>query len=94
MLRLTYTIKLNERIRAKCSRHPRYNPEIDGRGGITDRCAGCYSLYDLYQAKTELEDSVRQFLRRAGPWTRPRSPRKRSSASGVSRSPDSAEVQR
>jgi hypothetical protein len=34
MLRLQYKLRLNERITAKCSRHPRYNPEIDGRGGI------------------------------------------------------------
>jgi hypothetical protein len=93
MLRLQYKLRLNERITAKCSRHPRYNPEIDGRGGIIDRCAGCYGLYDLFQAKAELDASVRLFLRRAGPWTRPRSQRKRSSASGISASTDTSEVQ-
>jgi hypothetical protein len=29
MIQFPYKVKLNERVRAKCSRHPRYNPEKD-----------------------------------------------------------------
>ena len=31
MLQFTYKLKLTERVKAKCSRHPRYNPVKDGR---------------------------------------------------------------
>jgi hypothetical protein len=31
MLQSTYKLKLTERVKAKCSRHPRYNPEKVGR---------------------------------------------------------------
>jgi hypothetical protein len=34
MFQFTYKLKITERIKAKCERHPRYNPERDGRGGI------------------------------------------------------------
>jgi hypothetical protein len=27
MIQFTYKLKLNDRVRAKCSRHSRYNPE-------------------------------------------------------------------
>jgi hypothetical protein len=34
MIQFTYKLKLNERVRAKCNRHPRYNPEKDAVAGI------------------------------------------------------------
>ena len=34
MLQFTYKLKITERVKGKCSRHPRYNPEKDGRAGI------------------------------------------------------------
>jgi hypothetical protein len=34
MFQFTYKLKITGRIKAKCERHPRYNPERDGRGGI------------------------------------------------------------
>ena len=50
MLQFTYNLKLTERVKAKCSRHPRYNPVKDGRAGIRGGCSTCFSLYDLHQA--------------------------------------------
>ena len=47
MLQFTYKLKLTERVKAKCSRHPRYNPVKDGRAGIRGGCSTCFSLYDL-----------------------------------------------
>ena len=32
MLQFSYKLKVAERVKAKCDRHPRYNPERDGRG--------------------------------------------------------------
>jgi hypothetical protein len=33
MFQFNYKLKLAERVKVKCERHPRYNPERDGRGG-------------------------------------------------------------
>ena len=55
MLQFTYKLKLSERVKAKCSHHPRYNPEKDGRAGIRGGCSTCFSLYDLHQARVALD---------------------------------------
>ncbi|MDX6557852.1 MAG: hypothetical protein QOF72_901 [Blastocatellia bacterium] len=73
--KLTYKLKVAERVKAKCERHPRSNPERDGRGGIKGGCSTCFSLYDLHQARLSLDAAHREFLRRAVPWTRIRLPR-------------------
>src|SRR5260370_37091378 len=77
MLQFTYKLKLTERVKAKCGRHPRYNPEKDGRAGIKGGCSTCFSLYDLHQARLALDSAQREFLRRAGPWARRQVPQQR-----------------
>lgn len=44
MLQFTYKLKITEREKGKCSRHPRYNPEKDGRAGIRGACWCCFPL--------------------------------------------------
>jgi hypothetical protein len=51
MFQFNYNLKVSERVKAKCDRHPRYNPERDGRGGIKGGCSTCFSLFDLHQAR-------------------------------------------
>ena len=70
MFQFNYKLKVSERVKAKCDRHPRYNPEHDGRGGIKGGCSTCFSLFDLHQARLSLDAAHREFLRRAVPWTR------------------------
>ena len=53
MFQFSYKLKVAERVKAKCQRHPRYNPERDGRGGIKGGCSTCFSLFDLHQATDE-----------------------------------------
>jgi hypothetical protein len=72
MFQFNYKLKVAERVKAKCDRHPRYNPERDGRGGIKGGCSTCFSLFDLQQARLSLDAAHREFLRRASPWTRVR----------------------
>jgi hypothetical protein len=72
MFQFNYKLKVSERVKAKCNRHPRYNPERDGRGGIKGGCSTCCSLFDLHQARLSLDAAHREFLRRAMPWTRVR----------------------
>jgi hypothetical protein len=78
MFQFNYKLKVSERVKAKCDRHPRYNPERDGRGGIKGGCSTCFSLFDLHQARLSLDAAHREFLRRAVPWTRIRLPRAKS----------------
>ena len=66
MFQFNYKLKVSERVKAKCDRHPRYNPEREGRGGIKGGCSTCFSLFDLYQARLSLDAAHREFLRRAG----------------------------
>ncbi len=75
MFQFSYKLKVTESVKAKCERHPRYNPERDGRGGIKGGCATCFSLYDLHQARLTLDSALRDFLRKAVPWTRAIKPR-------------------
>ncbi len=75
MFQFTYKLKVAERVKAKCTRHPRYNPERDGRAGIKGGCSTCYSLFSLLQARQTLELAHHEFLRRAAPWCPVRKPR-------------------
>jgi hypothetical protein len=75
MFQFNYKLKVSERVKAKCERHPRYNPERDGRGGIKGGCSTCFSLLGLHQARLSLDAAHREFLRRALLWARVRLPR-------------------
>jgi hypothetical protein len=75
MFQFTYKLKVAGRVKGKCERHPRYNPERDGRGGIKGGCPACFSLYDLQQARLTLDAANRDFLRKAIPWARRSKPR-------------------
>jgi hypothetical protein len=92
MLKFNYKQIIRERVAAKCERHPRYNPEKDGRNGIKDGCSTCWNLYDLHQARLRLDIAVREFLRRTAPWARPRARRKRRTNADGSQ-PNTSEVQ-
>ena len=82
MYRFSFKLKISERGSAKCSRHPHYNPEKDGRGAIKGGCTACYALFDLYQSRLALEAAVHKFQRLAAPWARVRQPRPDNNLSG------------
>jgi hypothetical protein len=86
MFQFNYKLKVAERVKAKCERHPRYNPERDGRGGIKGGCSTCFSLFDLHQARLSLDAAHREFLRRAMPWSHVRQPRNRTNSQKAERS--------
>jgi hypothetical protein len=44
MLKFNYKLTVRERVTAKCVRHPRYNPEKEGRAGIKGGCSTCWNL--------------------------------------------------
>ena len=95
MLKFTHKVVVRESVIAKCERHPRYNPEKDGRAGIKGGCSTCFSLHDLLESRKNLDAAVREFIRRAGPWSRPRGSRKRrTAADSTSQVSEQPEVQR
>ncbi len=75
MFKFTYKQTIRHRVTAKCPRHPRYNPEKDGRDGIKGGCGTCWTLFDLHQARLRLDAAIHEFGRRAIPWTPPAKPR-------------------
>jgi hypothetical protein len=68
LLKFTYKLNVKERVRAKCPKHPRYNPELHGQGGIIGGCSTCSDLCDLLDARKKLDAAAREFERRAGAW--------------------------
>ena len=45
----------------RCGRHKRYNPAIDGLGGIRGGCPRCQLLFEIWQASLHLNGLIRQF---------------------------------
>ena len=93
MLKFSYKATIRERVQGKCPRHPGYNPEKSGRGGIKGGCSNCFTLYDVFHARLKLDAAIHEFIRRAGPWTRPRERRKRRTAAESPAPTDAPEVQ-
>jgi phage FluMu protein Com len=81
MLKLICKVRLNQAVRAKCERHPSYDPAAEGKNHILDRCATCRELRDIYESSIALHKAVRDFERRAAPWetSRRRAPKPPSS---------------
>lgn len=49
------------RWKGKCPKHPYYNPEKHGEGGIKGCCATCSVLFRVHQARHLLAQSARCF---------------------------------
>jgi len=49
------------RWRGKCSRHPRYNPAIDGMAGIRGNCPKCNQLLQIFTHHSEALRLMRTF---------------------------------
>lgn len=42
--------KARVKVAVKCPKHPRHNPEKDGRGAIKGNCVTCNPVADAYRA--------------------------------------------
>jgi hypothetical protein len=45
----------------RCGKHKRYNPAVDGLGGIRGACSRCQLLFEIWRASLELNRLIRQF---------------------------------
>jgi hypothetical protein len=50
MLKMSFTVRMKLRLKGRCSRHPRYNPE-QGEGLIRGGCSQCLALYQVIAAR-------------------------------------------
>ncbi len=51
----------SRRFSGRCSRHKRYNPATDGRGGIKGNCPRCNLLADIWETSIRLNGLIRKF---------------------------------
>jgi hypothetical protein len=58
MLRLKINLRVRRSVHVTCPRHPRYNPEREGRGAIRGGCRYCLAIYELYADKLAVEQSL------------------------------------
>ena len=66
----------------RCAKHKRYNPGVDGVGGIRGGCTRCMMLFEIWEASLKLNQLIRAFDPRhddtrrpkvdPGPYTDPR----------------------
>jgi hypothetical protein len=45
----------------RCARHKRYNPAVDGLGGIRGACSRCTLLFEIWEASLRLNGLIRSF---------------------------------
>jgi hypothetical protein len=67
----------SRKFEGRCSRHKRYNPAVDGQGGIRGGCPRCSLLFDIWQASLKLNQLIRRFdpnLDDLQPLVRPKPP--------------------
>jgi hypothetical protein len=58
----------------RCARHKRYNPAIDGQGGIKGGCPRCSLLFDIWVTSLKLNQLIRKFDPQHDDLERPKAP--------------------
>jgi hypothetical protein len=51
----------SRKFEGRCSRHKRYNPAVDGIGGIVGACPRCTLLFEIWETSLTLNRLIRQF---------------------------------
>jgi len=55
-------MKIRSRVfEGRCARHKRYNPAVDGRGGIRGGCRRCELLFEIWETALKLNGLIRQY---------------------------------
>jgi hypothetical protein len=47
--------------KGRCSKHKRYNPAVDGAGGIKGGCPRCGLLLEIWESALKLNRLIRRF---------------------------------
>ena len=51
----------SRKFEGRCARHKRYNPAVDGQGGIKAGCARCSLIFEIWEASLKLNHLIRKF---------------------------------
>jgi hypothetical protein len=51
----------SRKFEGRCAKHKRYNPGVDGRGGIVGACARCTLLCDIWESALKLNQLIRKY---------------------------------
>jgi hypothetical protein len=55
-------VKIRSRkFEGRCAKHKRYNPAVDGPGGIRGACTRCTLLLDIWESSIKLNQLIRKF---------------------------------
>jgi hypothetical protein len=54
----------SRKFEGRCARHKRYNPAVDGQGGIKAGCVRCNLIFEIWQASLKLNQLIRNDLQR------------------------------
>lgn len=81
MLHFHLDLRVRERIKAKCPRHPKFDPSVDEKANSEARCSTCSDIRNLQSARITLETAARAFERRAAQWRVAQISKQRRSAS-------------
>jgi hypothetical protein len=55
-------VKIRSRkFNGRCSKHKRYNPAVDGVGGIRGGCPRCGLLFEIWETSLTLNRLIRKF---------------------------------
>ena len=51
----------SRKFEGRCAKHKRYNPAVDGRGGVHGACARCTLLCDIWESSLKLNQLIRKY---------------------------------
>lgn len=68
MLRIQINLRIKESVKARCPRHPKFDPSIDDRMNTEPGCSTCSDIRALEASRVALESAARSFERRAYQW--------------------------
>jgi phage FluMu protein Com len=51
----------SRKFEGRCARHKRYNPAVDGQGGIKAGCPRCNLIFEIWETSLKLNQLIRKF---------------------------------
>ena len=51
----------SRKFNGRCGKHKRYNPAVDGQGGIRGACPRCQLLLEIWESALRLNQLIRKF---------------------------------
>ena len=64
----------SRKFKGRCAKHKRFNPAVDGRGGVKGGCLRCGLLTDIWEASLHLNLLIRRFDPNHDDLQKPRQP--------------------